>query len=262
MKKYIILLLLTVCFQANAQDSEKLSDHLRKNFTPLVWDDVKMAINDKGGPYYYPTIIGRYMKGDTTLVLEDYRMLYYGFSMQPTYAPLDEDLNYNTAMEFYSAHTEATDEFTVSEIMRLADIALMSQPFNLKLLNLMIYCSSIKADRTSIIRYTQQLNGVLEAILSTGSGIARQSPWYVIYRKDVVDVVTLLGGDLRKRLYITTDVEYFMLGERMGDIRGLYFNLGVVLRSSIGRERGSKGFEFNPQFNPKSKSYMNHKIGK
>ena len=261
MRNYFILIFITLCFQANAQE-ERLSDKLRKNFEPIVWDSVRIAITDMEGDYYYPTIIGKYIKGDTTLVLEDYRMLYYGFSMQPSYAPLDDNMHYDNAIRFYSDHIESTDDLTINEIIRLTNVALLSQPFNLKLLNLMIYCYSVKEDRTNIIRYTQQLNGVLEAILSTGSGISRHDPWYVIYRNDVIDVATLLGGKLLKRLYITTDVEYFMLGERVGDIRGLYFNLGVVLRSSIGRERGHKGFEFNPLYNPKSSSYLNRKIGK
>lgn len=44
---------------------------------------------DKGSPYYYPAIYMRYMSGDTTLTLEDYRHLYYGYAWQPGYKPFE-----------------------------------------------------------------------------------------------------------------------------------------------------------------------------
>ena len=46
---------------------------------------------DNSTPYYYPRLMERYIHGDTTLTLDEYHHLYYGFAFADNYRPLEND---------------------------------------------------------------------------------------------------------------------------------------------------------------------------
>ena len=39
---------------------------------------VRLAVQDRTSPYYYPVLMDRYLRRDTTLTADDYRYLYLG----------------------------------------------------------------------------------------------------------------------------------------------------------------------------------------
>lgn len=52
---------------------------------------IQKTISDKSSPSYYPKLMKRFKKLDTSLTHEQYRLLYYGYTLQPEYLQLQRD---------------------------------------------------------------------------------------------------------------------------------------------------------------------------
>ena len=48
---------------------------------------IKRMINSDESEFYYPRLMERYINFDTTLTLQDFRLLYYGFLFNDRYSP-------------------------------------------------------------------------------------------------------------------------------------------------------------------------------
>lgn len=57
----------------------------QQHFTPVDRDKVKKAVNDDKAPTAYKELLRRFNAFDSTLTLEDYRLLYYGFVFQKSF---------------------------------------------------------------------------------------------------------------------------------------------------------------------------------
>ena len=55
-------------------------------FMRVDQDKTKKAISDDASPKAYVKLLDRFNQFDTSLTLEDYRLLYYGFIIQDTYS--------------------------------------------------------------------------------------------------------------------------------------------------------------------------------
>jgi hypothetical protein len=74
---FIIFLLITIGI-ANSQEL---------TFQKPDYDLIKKDIQDSSSAFYYPKIMSRLLVYDTTLTIEDYRHLYYGYIFQNDYKP-------------------------------------------------------------------------------------------------------------------------------------------------------------------------------
>lgn len=227
---------------------EKLSDKLKSNFESVDWSLVESLVGDPSSEFYYPSIYTKYMAGDTTLTLVDYRMLYYGYSFQEQYDPLAKKPKSDIVLQYQAQIFNSNTPDELISLIEKAKRAIADDPFNLRMLNILIYANSVLKDEYNVILNSHRMNGVIEAILSSGSGVDRDSPWSVIYRDDIVELTSILGGVLKLRMYITTNVEYFHLNDRIEGIKGFYFDLSAVLRRAKVTEQGFRGFEFDPKY--------------
>lgn len=261
MKYIAIFLMFLFSIGLNAQD--KLSDKLREDFESIDWLYIESVISDKNSVDYYPMLYSRYLIGDSTLTVDDYRLLYYGYSFQESYAPLENESLVRSVLRYHSQILKTQSSEELYTLLEMTKGVLDIEPFNIRILNLMTFCYIQLNDVEGFTNYSRKMNGIVDAILSSGSGVDKNSPWSVIYRDDIVDLTVLLGGEVSIKTYITTNIEYFHLNKRIEDIRGFYFDLTAILNyvSKYGKKE-KKGFEFNPKYNPKSNSYINRKIGK
>ncbi|NJO91928.1 MAG: DUF4919 domain-containing protein [Chloroflexia bacterium] len=54
------------------------------------YDVIKSSIFDDSSPYFYPNLYNRYIEADTSLTINDFRYLYYGYTFQSKYVPNQE----------------------------------------------------------------------------------------------------------------------------------------------------------------------------
>lgn len=228
-------------------------------YEPLNKEAIELSVASPSSPYFYQTLVERYNNGDSTLNLQDYRHLYYGYAYSGSYDPHSEPVYADSV-----ANTIAADNYIITSkssdklIYYIGNI-LSEEPFNLRFLNMMAYIYAKAGDTETADIYARKFNMVLKAIISSGTGIDKDTPWYVLYRSDAMSLMTVFGAEPTRRAYITKTEEYYKFKEKVEGIKGFYFDfsyLFMIPDTSVPKHR----FEFNPYHNPKSSKFLNRQI--
>lgn len=261
MRKIILsLLVVFVCVSAGAQSQMAKIMMDSTPYQKVVFSDIELEVSSPATKYYYPVLYERYEKGDTSLNLDDYRHLYYGYMFQAEYQPHKESPYVDSLSKTISMDGDIFTDKSAMKCIGYLEKILDDRPFSLKFLNMMsyLYAEKVRDEKRAQI-YSYKFNMVLSTIFSSGNGRVKNSPWLVLYRSDAQSVLQFLGADVTKRVYITTNVEYYHLRERQEYVRGYYFDFDPIYTRPL-EPKGKRKMEFNPLSNPKSDKYINTKL--
>lgn len=225
---------------------------------------IEVAVSQADSPYFYPKLFSRYMAGDTTLNLEEYRHLYYGYVFNDNYKPLEVRNYADSVMMVLAQNTSDSliSPILFDKILYYCGKSLEHEPFNLNFINLMTYVYQNEGNLEKALEYSYKLRMLKNTIYSSGTGISKDSPWHVLYRSDQNDILNSLGAIVARRMYITVDCEYYHLLEKNKGNKGYYFDVSrLYLKRPEGTPVKSKRrFEFNPYQNPKSDRFIGPRI--
>jgi len=166
MRKIGIWILFTICFQiANAQEELKIN-----------YDEVKLKIENKQSDFYYPKLLTRFNEFDETLTLEEYALIYYGFTFQNEY------LN------------KQPDEKAIKELLKKEDYKqlvieckkiLTQNPVSFSANDNLGYALfKLGKDETEWKRYQKRYRALRKVIAYSGNGLSCETAFKVIYVSD------------------------------------------------------------------------------
>lgn len=101
-------------------------------------DRIKAEIENPQSKFFYPDLMARYQLGDTTLTVEDYHYLYYGFAYSPKYNPLEANELSDSALMVLQKNTPLTKE-ELQNLIVYANRELEFDPFSPRTLNLLTF---------------------------------------------------------------------------------------------------------------------------
>lgn len=159
-------------------------------------DLIKKAVTDPASKYYYPKLMNRYEQNETIMNLEDYRYLYLGAVFQEDYNPYRRNPLDNLLDSLY--YKEKHSRAELDSIISYAESSLIDDPFDLSQINFLIYAlrKRGKDNRANIWQY--RLNHLLQAILSTGTGVDPEHAWVVIDPKHEYNIVNFQNAIVDK----------------------------------------------------------------
>ena len=219
MKKFyyiIATILLTACAttaQAETKPTSKKVD----------FNHVKEVINNPNSIYYYPKLLQSFNSNDTTMTVEAYRNLYYGYTFQEDYNPFRESV-YSTRVEqlyYKQPHTRAECD----SIDKYATLALKDNIFDMNQMQFFIFVLKEKKKHARVAIRQFRLNRLVAAIMSSGKG-TKEEPWVVIAPEHEYNIVNFLG-------YVAIDhrdegdgIEYVAVEPKEGkSTQGFYFDV-------------------------------------
>lgn len=210
-------------------------------------DSIQAAISDPGSPFYYPNLFGRYLMGDMTLNLEEYRHLYYGYVWQDTFKPFETPQAKDQILGILDRNPTPTP-LELALIVEYGNTVMRTEPFNPTNLNFLVYAYGRLGDTINERINYQRLNMVEQTILSSGTGLKADSPWHIISFAHAADLLVLMNKRVGKPIVVTRNVVFYPLLEREDKIRGYYFDYGRIywFRPDVIPER-KPGWEFNNQ---------------
>jgi hypothetical protein len=190
------------------------------------YDSIKKEISDSASIYYYPKLLSRLIKLDTTLTNEDFRHLYYGYIFQPEYQPYWRSPYENQLVRYY--RNEKIEEKDYDEIIQLSFESINEFPFDLRQLNFLAYVYHMKGDDSTARKLSFRFDGTLEAILSSGDGKTCETGFHVISVAHEYIIVNYFGFHVKSQtLSGTCDVLGLEPDER--NIESLYFNIEKLM---------------------------------
>lgn len=189
---------------------------------------IKAAVTDPHSKYYYPKLMDKYLANETIMGLQDYRHLYLGYMFQEDYNPYrhSEFGNKIEPLYYKDKHTRAE----LDTIIKYAELSLDDNPFDLRQLNFLIYAlrSRGKVNTANIWQY--RMNHILEAILSTGTGLDTANAWYVINPEHEYNIINFMSGIADSQEFVQPYYDYVKI-KPMSDKspEGYYFNIKNLL---------------------------------
>lgn len=209
-------------------------------------DNILKEIISNSSRYYYPGLMTRYMAGDTTLTVDDYHYLYYGYAYQDSYKPLESIPAADNIMAIFDK-TPEPDSVQACAIIRSALEVMKADPFSPKNINFLTYAYGILGDTVNERINADRLKKVLATIENSGSGIREDSPRHVLWFSHTNDFLASKGLQPLKRTVVSRTVEYVPLMERVDNVKGYYFDFGRVYwrKPETTRTRRVQGLEFN-----------------
>lgn len=143
----------------------------QSTFTSEDREKVKKAVTDPNAGAY-KELLRRFTADDTTMTLEDYRLLYYGAAFQKTYAVFKDE----NKKGFY----EAMNAKDYEKAGHISDTMLMHDPISL-FGNYARAVSMYLADKTKTdyIVYRDRFRHLTDAIISSGDGLTCETGFRV-----------------------------------------------------------------------------------
>lgn len=193
------------------------------------YTEIEKNIQNTSSNFYYPHLMERYHLGDSTFTADEKRHLYFGYVFQPGYNPADTS-QYNNKMSVLLTKQSFSDN-DYGTILEYADALLAEDPFNLRALNakLLVYAQQNNTDAYK--KYAQKRNIVQMAIISTGDGMEKTTPYYVIKVSHEYDLLGFLGfkfGGIDK-IEKRCECNSLTLATNRFGIDKIYFDISPVL---------------------------------
>ncbi len=154
-------------------------------------DRIRSEISDPASPFYYPDLMARYEKNETIMTLDDYRHLYFGAIFEEDFNPYRHGAYSSLVEELYFKSRHSKSE--CDRIIKYAELALKDNPFDLQQIDYLIYALREKRKNNLANIWQYRLNHLLEAIVSTGTGLDKENAWYVISPRHEYFILNRLG---------------------------------------------------------------------
>lgn len=198
-------------------------------------EDILRKTIDSSSPFYYPNLLMRYNNLER-LTEEEYHYLYYGYAYHENYKPTATN---DAVDELYASmiglNADRPDSQQIEHIISVCNDAMLIDPFNPTVLNMLVFAYGARADKQKEEAYFYHLQGILETIKSSGDGRSEKYPMHIIMFSHAVDVVSSMGVASKRPEIISRSVEYIPLTEPRrvpdGKIKGFYFDYSRIYRN-------------------------------
>jgi hypothetical protein len=218
-KALTVLILLHGLHMAVAQESK---------FVVPDYKAIKKIINDKKSASYYPLLMERFNNSDSSLTLEDFRNLYYGFLYSDKYTPYPISKYIDSCNAFLKMDTLTKEDY--EKLIKFEKLFLKDCPFNIRNFNILAYSYFKIGDSVSANKNIFKMNMIIDAILSTGDGKTEKSAFHVIAVSHEYDILKVLGYKFGGKQMLTNEgCDYLEIKDNQYNIEGLYFNVSKLL---------------------------------
>ncbi|MBQ0056779.1 MAG: DUF4919 domain-containing protein [Bacteroidales bacterium] len=187
------------------------------------YKQIRSQISNSKLPSYYPRLMERYVQSDSTLSLEDYRNLYYGFTLREDFVPyqMEKQTLFDARRKIVETHG---DPSVCPEAIKVAQAVLDDNPFDIPAIAVISIAYLQLGDTLSYHLWDIKQQGLLDAISSSGDGETARTAFHVISVEHEYEVLNRLGLELEKDSLIGNNVEYLRVKENAENIEGIYFN--------------------------------------
>jgi len=211
--KIMPIILVLLCFSLSG---------ISQDHTPVDYEGLYETLQNEDFAKEYELLLERYRNADLALTLDDYRFLYYGFTFTEAYRPYDRN---ELDEKISDLLAEGINDDTRSQLIDSAIDYLDNQPFSLKMISyLKNFYQTAEGYDEEIEELKTQSQGIIEAILSSGDGLTKETGFSVNHSTDEYMVMRSLGVTPKNNHFETT-FDRFILEENKLGYSDLYFDV-------------------------------------
>jgi hypothetical protein len=211
MKKIILAIVAFVMLipcVATAQDADSSAHNVLPSSAP-TFDSIFSMVQNKKSRYYYPKLAKRFMRGDTTLDLQELRCLYYGYPVQENFNPYSRSAELTTVNEILNHENVSVSDF--KRAYKVAEKGLSKKPSDLTAAYWKVIAAYYGFGEGSkeLERSRIQFDQLQIATASTGSGTA-ESPFFVTSVGHSYTIMNIIGVQPQKQMLIYDTALHFI----------------------------------------------------
>ncbi len=195
------------------------------------YSGIKEVITNTESEFFYPTLFKRYLNSDSTLSIQEFRVLYYGFLFNKSVTASVNDKLFDCVNSILNRKKLTGADYR--KIIQYENSILKKYPFNLHDLNLLAYAYSKTGDPVAYKQTINKYNLLFEAILSTGDGTSLEKAYHVISISHEYDILRGLGYRFGGSQSLENGCDYLTVEKNKDDVRGLYFDVSMILNNRI-----------------------------
>jgi hypothetical protein len=191
---------------------------------------IQGAIALKDSASFYPKLMDRYVRSDSSLTKEEFRMLYYGFLFQDLYSPYKHSFYSDSLKPLMQKQTRSDTDYDT--MIRFENLVLKDLPFSIRDFNLLSYACRQKHQTPAHQMALFKLNNVISTILSTSNGRDEKNAWHIISAPDEYDILASLWYQFGGEQSLTRGgCDYLIVQDKKDGIRGFYFDVNMLLEA-------------------------------
>ena len=187
---------------------------------------IRSQITDSANPNFYPKLMERFTQCDTTLELENYRALYYGFALREDYIPYQEESKALLNIRRRLFQIDCPPD-SCAEIIEVAKTALANNPFDLTALTIIPLCYELLADDEHFRIWDIKRQGIIDAITSSGDGESPETAYHVINIEHEYELLNYRHLELSQVKVENMQTDFMQVQENPDSIAGIYFNFSA-----------------------------------
>lgn len=169
-KTAFILSFLSVFLCVQAQESLNIN-----------YSEIEKIINDKNRESYYPKLLQRYNDFDSTLTINEYALIYYGFSFQDNYIKAQSaDKNIRKIAD------EENYEKTIAECEKILIINPVSLDANNEMGYALFKLGKLESEWK---KYQNRYRAIRKVIAWSGDGLSEKTAFKVIFISDEYNMI-------------------------------------------------------------------------
>lgn len=161
------------------------------------------------------------------MTLEAKRNLYYGYTFQDKYSPYSRSTYSDSLKVYLNKETLLKEDY--DKIISLCDLVLLENPFDLRTINFKLYCFEKQENEADLKKNAIKMNMIIEALLSSGDGISKETAFYVINTSNEYDLLNIIGFKFGGEQSLIEHYDYLTLAENKYNIPGFYFDVSPCL---------------------------------
>ncbi len=166
-------------------------------YNKVDFEKIRKAISDSSSLLYYPRMMGRLKHNDTTLTLEEYRHLYYGYTFQDQYEPRWHSRQSEILNSYYAK--DSLNSADCDSIIKYAKLSIEENPFDLRQIKMLAFAYHLKEDETMSVKIYLNRIGLIDAILSSGDGRECESGFTVISTSHEYEILQVYNLEMKKQ---------------------------------------------------------------
>jgi hypothetical protein len=184
---------------------------------------IEKAIKKENTPLFYDTLFSRFLRGDTTMTVEEKQHLYFGYQFKENYSPYGDSDYSDSLKELYKKDKLTETDYKLG--LRFIDSVLKNEPFNMRKLNIGSKWLMKTGDTLKSGTFSNRINIIFDAILSTGDGKTPETAYYVIAVSHEYDVLSVLDFEFGGEQSLIGHNDYLKVKKNDYGIEGLYFDI-------------------------------------
>ncbi len=202
----------------------------KNSFSVPDYKKIGKAISKADSPTFYPRLMQRYQAHDTTLSPSEYHLLYYGYSLQPEYAPYAHQPITDSLMVILREDMISPSQYNL--VLKYGYAILDKNPFDMRYLDPMIYICQMQGNKELAAKLEFKLGRIIETIFTSGDGLTEKTAFHVISVSHEYDLLRALGFGFGGQQSLTQGNSDFLKVESNDyGIKGMYFNISALLKT-------------------------------